>query len=142
MSNIAKRHATGFLAELLAKPDKMAAAKTRNKMLVAAKIDMALKGRGMSQKDFAGMMGKSVSEISEWLSGDRNFTLDTITEIEERLGVSLLDTSLHYTHIVSCECLTDYGRGVRNIILKNSLVPSRIPAMVSFTADKCKLKVC
>ena len=93
MGVIAKKQASGFLAELLAKPDKMVAAKTRNKMLIAAKIDMALKSRGMSQKDFAMMMGKSVSEISEWLSGDRNFTVDTLTEIKEKLGVDLLTTS-------------------------------------------------
>ena len=142
MSNIAKRHATGFLAELLAKPDKMAAAKTRNKMLVAAKIDMALKGRGMSQKDFAGMMGKSVSEISEWLSGDRNFTLDTITEIEERLGVSLLDTSLPYTRVVSCACLTDTIQASPGMVFKKAPEMGRIPAMASFTDNRCKLKVC
>ena len=37
-------------------------------------------------------MGKTESEVSEWLSGDRNFTLDTLTEIEHTLGVSLVDT--------------------------------------------------
>lgn len=142
MSNIAKKQATGFLADMLAKPDRMIAAKTRNKMLVAAKIGMALKGRGMSQKDFAGMMGKSVSEISEWLSGDRNFTLDTITEIEERLGVSLLDTSLPYTRVVSCDCLTDKIQGWPGIVFKKAPVTGRIPAMTSFTDDRCKLKAC
>ena len=142
MSNIAKKQATGFLVGMLAKPDRMIAAKTRNKMLVAAKIGLALKGKGMSQKDFAGMMGKSVSEISEWLSGDRNFTLDTITEIEERLGVSLLDTSLPYTRVVSCACLADNLQVMRNIVLKNSPMTGRIPAMTSFTDDRCKLKAC
>ena len=39
-------------------------------------------------------MKKSTTVISEWLSGDRNFTADTLMEIEEALGIRLLDISI------------------------------------------------
>ncbi|WP_081618586.1 helix-turn-helix domain-containing protein [Segatella paludivivens] len=38
------------------------------------------------------MMGKNATVVSEWLSGDRNFTIDTLTDISVELGISLIDT--------------------------------------------------
>lgn len=142
MSKIMKKQASGFLDELLAKPDKMVAAKTRNKMLIAAKIDVALKSRGMSQKDFATMMGKSVSEISEWLSGDRNFTVDTLTEITERLGVDLLNTSLSNMYNISCGCLIYKPLTKQSIVVSKEPVMVSIPNEPSYTDGNGKLKAC
>ena len=67
--------------------------RTRNRMLVAATIADALKAKGISQKQFAAMTGRSESEISEWLSGDRNFTIDTLSDINKYLGIELLSVS-------------------------------------------------
>ena len=61
-------------------------------MLLAAKLCAALRSKGITQKAFAEMMGKTESEISDWLSGERNFTVDTLTEIEQAMGLSLLNT--------------------------------------------------
>lgn len=91
---IRKREATGVLAELLANIDEKEHARTRKRMMLAAKIGEAMKRRGLNQSQFARMMGKSQTVISEWLSGDRNFTSDTLTDIEEALGIQLLNTSL------------------------------------------------
>lgn len=63
---------------------------TRDRMLIAVKIADALESKGLSQKAFAAIMGKSESEISEWLSGNRNFTIDTLSDIGDCLGISLL----------------------------------------------------
>ena len=57
---------------------------------LAATIADALKAKGISQKQFAAMTGRSESEISEWLSGDRNFTIDTLITIEQALGSPIL----------------------------------------------------
>ena len=74
-------------------------AKTRNRMLIASKIGIAMKSNGLTQKEFAAMMGKTESEISDWLSGDRNFTIDTLTSIEIALKVNLLDSQImKYTY--------------------------------------------
>ena len=47
------------------------------------------------------MIGKSESEISEWLSGDRNFTIDTLSDIKKYLGVDLLNVSYMRMALVS-----------------------------------------
>ena len=36
-------------------------------------------------------MGKTESEISEWISGERNMTIDTLSDFENALGISLLN---------------------------------------------------
>ena len=84
-----KRKATGVLGRIIANMDEKSLARTRNKMMVAARIADALRSKGITQKQMATQMGKTESEISEWLSGDRNFTIDTLTDIEEFLGIQM-----------------------------------------------------
>lgn len=67
--------------------------RTRDRMLIAVKIAEALEAKNLSQKAFAKLMGKNESEISEWLSGNRNFTVDTLSDIGNCLGIHLLPTS-------------------------------------------------
>lgn len=88
------KQATGVLAELLANIDEKELARTRKRMMLAAKIEEAMKRCGYNQLQFARLMKKSTTVISEWLSGDRNFTTDTLTDIEEALGIRLLDVTL------------------------------------------------
>jgi transcriptional regulator with XRE-family HTH domain len=61
-----------------------------NRMILASRINEAIKSRGWSQKQFADEMGKKPSEISRWLSGTHNFTTDTLWHIEQVLGIRLL----------------------------------------------------
>ena len=58
---------------------------------IADRIDAILKSKGMSQKQFAQLLGKRESEISKWLTGRHNFTLQTIAKIETALGCKLID---------------------------------------------------
>jgi len=88
------KEATGVLADLLANIDEKELAKTRKRMMLAAKIEEAMKRCGYNQTQFAHLMKKSTTVISEWLSGERNFTTDTLMDIEDALGVRLLDTSI------------------------------------------------
>lgn len=87
---VTKKQATGVLGTLLAQIDERQQARTRNKMIVAARIEDALAERHLTQKEFARLMGRSESEISSWLSGERNFTLDTLTDISIVLRTNLL----------------------------------------------------
>lgn len=97
-----KKKATGVLGEILANMDEKSLARTRNKMMVAARIADALHAKGITQKQMAVQMGKNESEISEWLSGNRNFTIDTLTDIEEFLGIQLFYTrSFNFLNISS-----------------------------------------
>jgi transcriptional regulator with XRE-family HTH domain len=88
------KEATGVLADLLANINEKELAKTRKRMMLAAKIEEAMKRCGYNQTQFAHLMKKSTTVISEWLSGDRNFTTDTLMDIEDALGIRLLDTSI------------------------------------------------
>lgn len=67
-------------------------AKTDKKMILATKIANAIKAKGLKKSEFAETLGKQPSEISKWLSGTHNFTIDTLMDIERVLSIQLLDT--------------------------------------------------
>ena len=57
---------------------------------LTAKIQDAVKAKGINNAKFAAMMDQHPSVISKWLSGTHNFTVDTLLDIEEKLGISLI----------------------------------------------------
>ncbi len=58
---------------------------------IAERISEILRARGLTQKEFAGQLNKRESEISKWLTGRHNFTMQTIAKIETALGCKLID---------------------------------------------------
>ncbi|WP_343701977.1 helix-turn-helix transcriptional regulator [Chitinophaga sp.] len=60
---------------------------------ISERILNALDRRGWTQKDLAEKLSKKESEISRWMKGTHNFTLETIAKIELALGETILDTS-------------------------------------------------
>lgn len=66
----------------------------RNKVnlsfMIVDRICSILEERGLKQKDLANLLGKKESEISKWMRGTHNFTIDTITAIENVLGQPIL----------------------------------------------------
>ncbi|MBR5159262.1 MAG: helix-turn-helix transcriptional regulator [Bacteroidaceae bacterium] len=86
--------------------DKVAA-----KMRTAARIADAMEAAGLSKSQFARKMGKSPSEITKWLSGTHNFTIDSLQEISAVLGVeisSAIDEPMVYKMDYSvCESPTE-----------------------------------
>ena len=57
---------------------------------IAERISEILKSKGLTQKDFARLLGKHESEISKWMTGRHNFTTQTIARIEMALGDKVL----------------------------------------------------
>ena len=57
---------------------------------IADKIDALLKAKGMSQKEFAHIMGKTEPEVSRWLCGMHNFTLRTLAKISVVFGEDVI----------------------------------------------------
>jgi len=57
---------------------------------IANRIYSILEQRGMSQKEFALLMGKTETEVSRWLSGTHNLTISTISKITAALGEELI----------------------------------------------------
>lgn len=57
---------------------------------IANRIYEILEAKGLSQKDFALLMGKTETEVSRWLSGTHNLTLSTIAKISTALGEEII----------------------------------------------------
>jgi transcriptional regulator with XRE-family HTH domain len=64
--------------------------KVAAKMIIAAKIENARKDLNLNKLTLAKKFKKSPSEITKWLSGDHNFTIDTLVDIEMKLNIKLL----------------------------------------------------
>lgn len=48
---------------------------------IADKIYAAIHSKGLSQKDFARLVGTSEAAVSKWIGGGHNFTLATLARI-------------------------------------------------------------
>lgn len=63
-----------------------------NRMLLAAKIDDALKAKGWKKKDLVKALGKkNQSEVTKWLSGTHNFTSDLLTDLGRVLDTNFFN---------------------------------------------------
>ena len=81
-----------FWDSFMSEVDEKEYKRAEKKMEVAALIYSTIQAKGMSQKEFAKLMGKKPSEISKWLSGTHNLTLDTISDIEDVLNIKIIQT--------------------------------------------------
>jgi transcriptional regulator with XRE-family HTH domain len=57
---------------------------------IVDRIHEILVKKGMKQKDLALQLGKKEAEISKWMRGTHNFTIDTLVSIEEALNAPIL----------------------------------------------------
>ena len=57
---------------------------------IAERTSEILKMKKLTQKDFANQLHKRESEISKWMTGRHNFTMQTIAKIEIALGCKLI----------------------------------------------------
>ena len=79
------------ISRILNRIDPIEKAKTSTKMNIAAMIDDAMIAKGWSKKDLMEKMGKkNQSEITRWLSGTQNFTVDKLVELSVLLDIKLV----------------------------------------------------
>lgn len=57
--------------------------------LIASEITIKRHEAGLSQKEFADMMGVSQGLVSKWEAGDNNFTLSTLVKISMALNIKM-----------------------------------------------------
>ena len=69
---------------------------------IANRIYNILESKGMSQKEFAKLIGKTETEVSRWLSGTHNLTVATICKISAALGEDIIRVS-GYSYEPVCE---------------------------------------
>lgn len=74
-------------------------------LAITEQVYSLLKERGWSQKEFANRLGKHESEVSRWLSGLHNLTLESIVKMEVVLETEIIVTpneSCCATPVLSC----------------------------------------
>lgn len=57
---------------------------------IALMVLRTLRTNKISQKELAERLGVSPQQVNKWLKGSENFTLDTISKLEEALDIQLL----------------------------------------------------
>ncbi|MDD2636318.1 MAG: helix-turn-helix transcriptional regulator [Bacteroidales bacterium] len=96
-TNKAELYSSKLIDELLDSIDPEEADRIEKRMLLAARIDDAMKSKGLNKSQFAELMGKKNSVITKWLSGTHNFTADTLFDISRVLDVNLIILELDNT---------------------------------------------
>jgi len=61
---------------------------------ISQQVYEILQKKGLTQKEFAHMLGKQESEVSKWLSGLHNLTLQSIAKMEAVLDEEIITTPL------------------------------------------------
>ena len=89
--NRARKHSSSLLKDLLAEITPAEKDRTQTKMVVAARLEDFIKANRWSQNDFAGKVCKAPSEITKWLSGTHNFTIDTLTDIAGVINIPVCE---------------------------------------------------
>lgn len=68
---------------------------------IVDRIHEVLAQKNLRQKDLALLLGKKEAEISKWMRGTHNFTIDTLVAIENALGAPILEVC-HQEELVAC----------------------------------------
>jgi transcriptional regulator with XRE-family HTH domain len=89
--NKARLYTSPIIEEILKSIPQVDKEKIGNKMSIAARIDDYMQEAGINKTELARRLSKNPSEITKWLSGTHNFTIDTLTEIAFELKVSIGD---------------------------------------------------
>lgn len=112
-------------------------ARVKSRMYVAVKIADALKQKGMTQRELARLMNKKPSEISRMLTGTMNLTHDTMFDLQQALGIELIN--------VTPSSIREVPDINLSVVLKRNSVYSTLPekdfVRTSFLAYSGGLKV-
>ena len=101
MSSPRKRN-SNLIADLRADRNPDDSDRIRTNMIIAARIATALHEKGWNKIKLATELKKSPSLVTRWLSGNHNFTVDTLRAIQHVLGIHLLNLQTHPTKARPC----------------------------------------
>ena len=85
----ARKYNSSKLQELLDEVSPLEMEQTKIKMQLAARIEDIMRAKGWNKSQFAAKMGKNPSEITKWMSGTQNFTVDILTEIASTFDIEI-----------------------------------------------------
>lgn len=90
--NKAEEYHSPLLDKLLAEITPQERDKVWLKMQVAASIADLIDEKGLRKEDLAKACRlKDSTQVTQWLSGGHNFTVDTLVDISHALGVHVVD---------------------------------------------------
>lgn len=91
-NNKTKRTSSPLIKKLMADAPLLERSKNKTRVEIACRIDDLIKEKHYkSYSEFALKVGKHQSEITKWVSGSHNFTIDTLTEIAFALNIELAE---------------------------------------------------
>jgi ribosome-binding protein aMBF1 (putative translation factor) len=90
MKKTARTYNSSILDEFIALENPELTAVLETKMRLAAKIFEAMQAKSLNKSALAEKLNVSPSLITKWLSGQHNFTVDTLVKIERILHIELL----------------------------------------------------
>lgn len=90
-NNKARKYKSPLIDKLLKEVTPLEMEQAKLKMQLAAKIEDLIKSKSWSKSEFAEKIGKHPSEITKWLSGTQNFTIDILMEIAFAFKIELSD---------------------------------------------------
>ena len=74
--------------------------------MIAVKVLLQMKQEGLIQKALAERMNCTLQYVSKILKGKENMSLDTLSKLEDALGINLIyDEQVIYPNIVAEEAL-------------------------------------
>jgi transcriptional regulator with XRE-family HTH domain len=76
---------------------------------IVDRIHEILAKQGKEQKDLAKALGKSESEVSKWMTGTHNFTINTLAKIQAALGETILQVAKEKAAAVNVYVVTSAG---------------------------------
>ena len=101
MKNKAEEYNSSLIDEIFESISSKEEKRIKSKMLLAAKIEDAMKAKGWNKTKLLEATGqKNASVATKWFSGTHNFTFDTLFDIQEALGINLLETAKTTKEIV------------------------------------------
>lgn len=127
--------------EIMASVSPLSIRRIETRMLVAKMLYDYLKTRGVSQRALAGKMGKQPSEVSKWLSGNHNFTIDTLSDIGYYLGVDFLVK--RDTFLFRCDEEIELSRpGIKEGTFETFRVSHSVSLSATYHANSKKAEIC
>ena len=109
-SKKARNYKSELITNLFQQISPLEMQQSKEKMLLAARIHDLMIQKGIRRVELAKRLNKRPSEITKWLSGTQNITMDILTMISFELKVSLsdlfsnkqnkLESEIQYVHTV------------------------------------------
>ncbi|HUC82355.1 MAG TPA: helix-turn-helix transcriptional regulator [Flavisolibacter sp.] len=87
----ARKYSSPIVAKLLSELTPAEELQHRTKATLAARLDDLINARGWGKSEFAERANKNPSEITKWLSGTHNFTVETLAEIALALDMPVAE---------------------------------------------------